>query len=284
MLMLISLTSGTRFWTTLDPSERPLQVVLICGVAGPTLALLACRTKSAGAQKWRVLVTVTSRLFLSSAPSTRAMIARLASGEWRLGRKWGYSNSLGAVGLLLFTSRIGMLWFTAFGLSLNVVDTALVQTLILAAGWRTAPELCTAVLADATDVVAAMDTVHGAFNAAWTVAVPFPTLQMPPAPSASGRAAVSLAAVNSLVKVVSYLAPIVAAAAAEAEQHRRRGAERPAPAARRPSAPARVALALGNMRRWFPVHFIWAEVVAACVLWWACYGAADRMCAAAVAA
>lgn len=278
-MFTIGLVNTLRGWPQLSPQERQLQISLLIGLATPVFAIFF---RPRFYFKWAGLSNVMARASIPCLPTSIHLMSMLLNGESRIGKRWA-ASPIGALGIVIFTSRTLALFAAAGRTQLTFWRTVLAQTIVLAAGYVVAPDICTAVVAEAPFVVSFLRNVHDIFSSIWIIIVRFPLSSA--VPSQLVHPGTSLLAITLFVMMLSYLAPIVYSAARAAAAYkeyrlawenrhwgvRRRGRRLP------PSFPVKMVLCFESLYD-FPIHLAWFAISLLCMLWMACYAAAHYHC------
>lgn len=281
-IFLISLTSTVRGWPQLSTSERQLQLSLFLGIL--TTPVLAILFRPRLYLKWAAVANIIGRITIVTLPTSGHLISMLVNGDLRISQKWA-ASPVGALGPIIFASRTLVLFVSATTTHLPFWHTVLAQTLVLVASYRTAPDMCTAILAEAPWVVSALRAVHNVFSSVWIIIVRFP---LPSAvPFQLVHPGTSLFAVTLSVMMLSYIFPMGSSAARAAVQYNnyeqiweysQQTREEGQPKRQAP-LPAKMAFFVESLCD-YPIHAAWVALCLLCLLWIACYTAADHICAA----
>jgi hypothetical protein len=231
-----------------------------------------------------------SRFLIIFMPAASQLIAGLLGRPTEsgaamsvLGMHWAYRNPLGALGIILFASRMPIIGIAPLYTPMTF-GASLVSQIAMAIGASSTDHvMCSSPLAHGPGVLPWLKTVHWIMSGAWDLVAPAPWNPVPP-PSVA-RPGVSLLAVTLLVRLACVLTPLSVNLSEEAWQYRQmlmavaRGG-RAAAGVRLPKrAPvaARINLFFRRLRR-YPVHAAFFGLACLELAWCACFYAAQHVC------
>lgn len=214
VLFIALLLSLARGWRYMNATERRLQVILAFPII--TAAVTTTVLPKSSYERYRTPALILCRFTAALMPSFVVLIKRLMLAENSLSKKWG-RNRLGAIGLVLFSSRGLILGVSSIAMPLDFLPTLAVQLIIGAASWPTNLGLCTARIASTPEVLLWLDAIHSFFSIIWGVCMPFFWTPLPPHNVI--RPGVSLFAVTLFVQFCAAGFPVVQSLFRESQEY-----------------------------------------------------------------
>jgi hypothetical protein len=209
--------SLARGWQHMDPSERQLQILLSLPITVSTIAAILL-PNGVVYHRYRTPALIICRFTTIIMPSVKALMKMMMKAESALGEKWAHSR-VGAIGLILFSSRALMLGVCSVATPLEFLPTLIVQVLLAASSSPTDLGLCTAKIAFAPDILRWLSGIHSFFSILWGLCIPFFWTPLPR--DTVVNPGVSFLAVTFLVQLCATIIPVIHSVFRETERYQK---------------------------------------------------------------